>query len=163
MAFGAIGSAQAVSSIKSLKKSPGELIGEIDGMASRSIPGELDVAARSDLIDDVGAQVGRNIDVNYSQTRNGFDVNSKELHLKAAADGPTNRGVLYEELQHLIDDAAGINPAVIPKVGTLENALFHREVFERMANNPLFDITAAEADDLAANITVEIMLLGGSI
>ncbi|MFN0035514.1 MAG: hypothetical protein ACKVUS_10620 [Saprospiraceae bacterium] len=130
------------------------------GTASKSIPGALTHDQQIDLINNIEKQLGIKIEVTYNSRHNYFDMDTKKLHLAIAEGENIGRGTFFEELQHAIDDVNNRNPATAYPADSIENAIFHRQVFDRMVKNPLFDITETEAEDLLLNITFEILIRG---
>ena len=123
-----------------------------------SIRGTISRAARSKLIAKIEAQLGRSVEVVYGAGRTAFAPKTGKIFLRGVDDDLIPRGTFFEEIQHLIDDAAGLNPRSIPASGSLEDAIFHREVFERMIDNPLLDIS--DIDGLSLLAVLEDVIKG---
>ena len=141
---------------------PKGIIGALGrSVVNTAIGGTLNRTARASLIAKVEKAIGRKIEVVYGATKNGFKPSNGKIYLRWADDDLIPRGTFFEELQHLIDDANGLTPAVIPTAGSLDDAIFHREVFRRMIDNPLFDISDLEGLNLSAEIRDMIRKLGG--
>jgi len=111
--------------------------------------------------------LGDDLDILYNQPKNQFNRRINKIQLTCGPMDQFPRGTFFEELQHAIDDVPhdGIgrrNPTHFPADGTLENALLHKEVFKRMYDNPLFNITADEFESLIRRVDQQIDTLRGS-
>ncbi len=96
-------------------------------------------------------------------TGRGAWMASEASSLTGSKFGKHNRGTFFEEVQHAIDDVLGHTPDPIPKTRTLENALFHQEVFRRLAENTIFNLIPSEKRALAAAIYNAVIKLGGHV
>ncbi len=140
--------------------------GRIGSIVGNALPGTLTPLQRQAIIARVEALLAaKNVKVEIkwgALIKNQFNKDSKIIHLMGSATESSARGAFLEELQHLIDDVNRLTPDPIPKEGTLENAIFHEEVFERMTQNAdLFEITEAECDALIEWISLVRFKLGG--
>ena len=141
----------------------GSIIGAAgsSSLVRQAIGGTITRGSRAKLLAEVEKLIGRKVEVKYGAGFNGFSPKSKKIYLEGLDDDLVPRGTFFEEVQHLIDDKNGLNPSSIPKNGTLDDAIFHGPVFERMINNPLFDISDMEGLSLMAIIAQVIKNLGG--
>ena len=97
----------------------------------------------------------------FGHAKDRFVRGSNTIELTGSRFGKHSRGTFFEELQHAIDDAVGVNPSRFPKPGTLENAQFHLEVFERLIANPIYKLNPIEKLNLIRKTKELIASLGG--
>jgi hypothetical protein len=133
-------------------------IDEASGVANRVLKGELGLLRRWKITRNIRKTYGLSLKgkIKYNAVENFFDPHTKMIHLTGSRFGKHKRGVFFEELQHAIDDFQGLTPNPIPKPHTLENYLFHEQVFKRMIDNPVFDISKREGNDLLAETHIVI-------
>ena len=143
----------------------GRATGRIGSIVEHALPGALTPIEKPTIIAKVEALLAAKnvkVEIVWNLTENGFDKDSKIIYLIGSESASSARGAFLEELQHLIDDVNRLTPDPIPKKKTLENALFHRDVFERMTENAdLFGMSEAECNSLIEWITVEIWEVKG--
>jgi hypothetical protein len=147
----------------------GKTLGAFSGIAAKSIRGSVGRSAREGLLQQAKKlfSLGDDLDILYNQPKNQFNRRINKIQLTCGPMDQFPRGTFFEELQHAIDDVPhdGIgrrNPTHFPADGTLENALLHKEVFKRMYDNPLFNITADEFESLIRRVDQQIDTLRGS-